>query len=504
MGKKLTYSERAQRDRERERERVKRASEVAARRSAAKKVREKELQKEKVQKEAALKTQIRNAKNEVDAYEKFISDITNLHLNKSNISSNKFHELFGKINEYDNSSDPKPIEPEKILDYKFEEKEYVYKKRVFKFIDEATLAESNRIVNLTFEEYCTLEKKKKFNFGSWFLYFLLLFPIAFIHYSISKKKYISKSEFKKLIKFHKSEISRLNSEKTIQSEKFSIQEDERKLTEPGKFKESEEKRKVAEEAAYLKKKNQYEKDLAQYKIDFEKYTLKHNDLTSKHNINEEAKLKWYNDLSNGNKKELEDILELLFPLKFTIDDEFIETDPSEVEVGYNVLNPKHIEVIIVVDKELSFIPKIGYKLTATGKEVSEFHLTQKSYNEYSNACISSLALIYIKQVFDFCNSIENIKIEICIPGTNKKTGEFEDEVLLQLNVEKNVYKKLKYANIDPIAAITNFPHAFKQFGGKGTYINSFIERENLLWSTVDDSNINLDNYIQIKFESISR
>jgi hypothetical protein len=323
-----------------------------------------------------------------------------------------------------------------------------------------------------------------------------------LHYIISRKNYLSNSEFKKIVNFHKEEIIRLNSEKSILNEKFNNEENERKQNEPIKFKESEQIRRETEESNYREKKNKYESDLNQFKIDLEKYNQKLNDLSALHNKNEEVKLNWYKNLSSGSQKEVEEMLELLFPLDFNLDEEFLNTDPSDVEVGYNVTSSKSLELMVTTDKELSFIPKTGFKLTASGKEVSEYNLTQKSFNDYSNSCLSSIALIYAKQVFDFCTSIDNIKLEICIPGTNKKTGEFEDEVIIQMDVEREIYKKINYSNIDPKEAITNFQHEFKRFGGKAVNINSSINTENIIWSTKDDSNINLDNYILTKFSKI--
>jgi hypothetical protein len=501
MGKKLTYGQRLQRDRERENDRQRRAAEVASRRAAEKRQRERELQNEKNQKEAAMQAQMKYAKSKVNSYEKFVNDISRLHLNGNNISSSKFHTKFSKLSQFEYSGSPKPKEPEKVAEYNFQEIRYVFKPRIFKFVDEAKLVESTRIVSLSFDQYCAAEKKNKFNLGTWVLYFLFLFPIAFLHYSVAKKNYVSNSEYKKIIIFHKEQMARLNAEKSSQYEKFVIEENKRKAIEPGQFKESEEKRKLSEELAHTKAKNKYDLDLAQYKTDLDKYTKKYDELLVQHNQNEDIKLKWYTNLSVGNQKEVEEMLELLFPLRFDLDEDFVETDPSDVEVGFNFIDSESIELVVVADKELSYIPKTGYKLTASGKDVSEFNLTQKAFNDYSNACISSLALGYLKNVFEFCNSIKNVKLEICIPGVNKKTGDFDDEVILQLKVDRYLFDSLKLANIDPTEAITNFQFEFKKMGGKGAYINSFIEKENVLWFTVDDSNLSLTDYVKVKFDS---
>ena len=501
MGKKLTFSQRLQRDRERENDRQKRAAEVASRRAAEKRQRERELQKEKNQKEAAMQAQMKYAKGKVDSYEKFVNDISRLHLNRKNISSSKFHDKFGKLSKFEYSGQTKPKEPEKVAEYKFQEKIYVFKPREFKFANEAKLVDSTRIISLSLDQYCVAEKKNKFNLGTWVLYFIFLFPIAILHYLAAKNNFVSNSEYKKIIKFHKEQLARLNSEKSSQYEKFIIEENKRKAIEPGQFKESEEKRKLSEELAYTKAINKYDLDLAQYKTDLDKYNKKYNELLVQHNENEEIKLKWYANLAAGNQKEVEEMLELLFPLTFDLDEDFLETDPSDVEVGFNFIDSESIELVVVADKKLEFISKTGFKLTASGKDVSEFNLTQKAFNDYSNSCISSLALDYLKNVFEFCNSIENVKMEICIPGVNKKTGDFEDEVILQLSANRNVLEKLKLANIDPTEAITNFQFEFKKFGGKGTFINSIIEKENLLWFTVDDSNISLTDYVKVKFDS---
>ena len=84
MGKKLTYSERAQRDREKEARRVSRAKEVAKRRAGEKKVRD-----------DLLKRNVAAAESEAKKYENFYNSLINLH-NKKSLGAKTFNKVFSE------------------------------------------------------------------------------------------------------------------------------------------------------------------------------------------------------------------------------------------------------------------------------------------------------------------------------------------------------------------------------------------------------------------------
>ena len=110
MGRKLTYSERAQRDRERERQRVARAKEVASRRAKA-----------KAEKDKKLKGNIAAAKKEVAKYEKFYNSLVTIHLHP--FAKTTFHNKFSKGEKFStNIKKPKKPSP-----YKFKPKNFTFK-----------------------------------------------------------------------------------------------------------------------------------------------------------------------------------------------------------------------------------------------------------------------------------------------------------------------------------------------------------------------------------------
>jgi hypothetical protein len=525
MGKKLTYFQRAQREREKERERVKRADAVARRRAEAKRIREREQeaiaeqrarqrntekrQREqealriKIQKEEELEAKIRNAKNEVESYEAFVNSITKLHLTESIKSYKRFHEAFKEESKFNSSIVKEPIQPKAVSLYNFKAKEFEFDIKYFHFKEDKQLREAKEYVNFSPEQYCTLMKKYKPSVFGWLIYFIILFPIALLHFLGARKNFYTTSKYNDFILHQQNEIYRLESDKET---KRIIFEKEQEVKKQQAF----EKHQREENARKIKEKDDYENSLKNYSILLEKYNqdlkVYHVEIEQKkkaHEQNELIKTKWYAKLINGEKDAVEEMLELLFPINFSLNDEFVDADPSEVEVGFNVLNHTAVDMSISFDKEMKYIPETGYKLTASGKEVSEYNLTQKAKNEYSNAFICSLALAYVKAVFEYCKSIETLRLELTVPSTNKKTGEYEEEILLFLNANRSAYNKIIYSNIDPVEAITNFEHEHKPIENQKIQIASKLDNDNIIWATKEDTGVEINAVIKRAFKKLS-
>lgn len=525
MGKKLTYFERAQREREKERERVKRADAVARRRSEAKRIREREEKartelreqqrnaerraKEreeiriKIQKEEELEEKIRNAKKEVETYETFISNITNLHLSSSISNYNIFHNAFKNGSKFDNSIVKEPTQPKSVSLYNFKANNFSFEEKKFHFDNEKQLKQSKERVNYTPEEYCKLMNKYKPSVFGWILYFILLFPFAFLHFLIAKKNFYTDSNYNNFISFETSEMYRLESEKEEARILFEKLQNEKKQKAFEKFEIDEKERKIKEHEEYEKNLKNYTILLEKYKKDLIIYNAELEEKKKTHEQNELLKAKWYNNLLNGEKEAVEEMLELIFPITFNLNEEFIDSDPTEIEVGFNVVNKNSIDVSISLDKEMKYIPEVAYKLTASGKEASEYALSQKAKNEKTNAFICSLTLAYIKSVFEYCSSIENLRLEISVPSTNKKTGEYEDEILISLTADRKTYNKIIYTNIDPTEAINNFDNEYKPIENQKISISSKLDNDNLIWATKEDTGVAINAIIKRAFKKLN-
>ena len=475
MGRKLTYYERSQRDRERENEREKKAAAVARRRADAKRVREREEAARAESREKQEEIKIRNAKKEVDTYDVFINGITKLHLTQSITNYKKFNDEFQIVSKFDSSVVKEPSQPKLVKEY----------------------------INYSPEQYCAKMNKYKPNVFGWVLYFIILFPIAFLHFLVAKKNFFKKSNYNDFISLHESQLPRLESEKEAKRSIFMKEQEEKRQTALEKFKREEEERKIKEQEDYDNSVKNYNVLFEKYNKDIVTYRIELEQKKQTHEQNELLKTRWYSNLLIGNKEAVEEMLELLFPIAFDLDTEFIDSDPSEIEVGFNVINNSSLDLSISIDKEMKYIPEVGYKLTASGKEVSEFNLTQKSKNEYNNACICSLTLAYVKAVFEYCKSIETLRIELTIPSSNKKTGEYEDEVLISLNANRSTYNKIVYSNIDPVVAITNFDCEYKPIENRKNNIASKLDNDNLIWATKEDTGVEINAVIKRAFKKLN-
>ena len=374
MGRKLTYSERAQREREKERDRVRRANAVAARRAEARREREREEEKkaeertrqrnaekrerereairERIEKEEALEAKMSNVKKEVDAYNDFLKQITKLHLTQSITNYKSFHDSFQVKSKFESSIVRKPMEPSPLSAYIFKPEEFKFESKKFHFSNDGQIKECKEFINYTPEQYCIKMKKYKPNVFGWVMYFIILFPFAILHFLVAKKNFYKEAAYLDFIAYHQAELNRLESEKESKRNEFLAEQEEKRKLALQKFDTAEATRKVDEQQAYddSVKANtilveKYKNDLATYHVELEQKKQLHEQ-------NEELKTKWHSKLLSGDKEAVEEMLELLFPINFEIDNEFLDSDPSEVEVGFNVLNNNSVDLSISIDKEL--------------------------------------------------------------------------------------------------------------------------------------------------------
>ena len=503
MGRKLSYYERSQRDRERENEREKKADAVAQRRADAKRVRERQEEARAESRERQEEAKIRNAKNEVATYDVFIKGITKLHLSQSITNYKKFNDEFQIVSKFDKSVVKEPIQPKIVKEYSFIPNVFSFESIKFQFGNEKQLNQSKEYINYSSEQYCKKMNKYKPNIFGWIMYFIILFPIAFLHYLVAKKNFLKNSNYNDFITHHESELSRLESEKEAKRSIFMKEQEEKRKQALEKFEREEKERKIKEQENYDDSIKNYNNLLEKYNKDLISYRSELEQKKQTHEQNELLKTRWYSNLLIGSKEAVEEMLELLFPIAFDLDTEFIDSDPSEIEVGFNVINNSSLDLSISIDKEMKYIPEVGYKLTASEKEVSEFNLTQKSKNENNNACICSITLAYVKAVFEYCKSIETLRIELTIPSSNKKTGEYEDEVLISLNANRSTYNKIVYSNIDPVVAITNFDCEYKPIENRKNNIASKLDNDNLIWATKEDTGVEINAVIKRAFKKLN-
>ena len=517
MGKKLSYSEKASRERQRERERIQKANDVASRRAAVKKIREKEneairvknakevanrREADKKMKEAENEANIKFANAEAKRYDNFYFCLTNLHLTDALKNYSNFHKNFKNISPFDIETVKRPIKPIEPTKGEFIIPPFNFERQTFYPPYHTSIKKLESQVKYSFTEYCNNEGKLIFNKTTWIIFFILLFPLALLKYMSSRKKFGKHEDYHNYIANKKESLAELKNKTIIEEKEFVIKQEKLESEQLFIYNQNIEKRRIEHEKKYQDLIAKYHLNLINYNKETENYKIKISDSEKKHNENEKFKVEWYSQLLEGKMEIIEQMSELLFPIIFNLDDDFIESDPSNSDVGFKVVTENTFDLNISLPADLNFLPEYGIKLTPSGRDISEYIISQKVRNEANNMVICSIAFAYVKVVFEYCKTINFINIEISIPGVDKRTGEYKDEILLYLRVDKLSYNKLNYTNIDVIEALKNFEHDFKPTENKSKDIKKRINTDELLWSTEDDSSIKINPYIKKCFKEI--
>jgi len=488
MGRKLTSYERLMREFEREEEREKRAEAVAARREEARRQREQEEEERREEKERQLEMKISAANRQVEAYEKFMLELTGLHKAEVVSGAQKFHALFSAVD----SATPDQIKyltkPRPIGDFTFHGKPFDSTMNAFSYPKQEDLNNAKQYIQFSEDDFVAHFKKIRFGKTGWTFYFIFLLPIALLHYLSIRKNIYNPIEYQAFIDTQRSLVTQLEAERERLLKEHETSERNRI--------ETERKRYSAELAAA---REAHELALQAYQQKVVKYEKAAVDIQEKHDRAEKEKVNWYTNAGKGDADALLQLLELLFPIRFKLDKEFLSLDPSTIDVGYYLEESSKLTLAISLDKELNYVPESGYRLTPSGKDVSDYVLTQKARNEHTNSFICSLALAYLRSAFEHCTALQSVRIQVSIPSTNKATGTYEDEVILYLEADRPTCEKINFDAIDPTEAIKNFNYAFKPVGKKGEFIASKITDDTIIWSTPDDADLNLDPHIQLTF-----
>lgn len=316
-----------------------------------------------------------------------------------------------------------------------------------KFQKSKKVKELEKQVNFSFESYC------QFSGNSSFFLLVMLFG--------TKKKY---DEFIELAKDVLEIEKAADEKKKIELEQYNAESI----------------------ASYQKKMEEYAKSLAEEKLAFKK---------------EEAdRLKWIKEVEKGSSSSVEEALELIMPVEYKLDDEYEMDNPTESEVGYK-LSAKNLELCVNLPTELTFLPEKGLKMKPSGKGASEYVNSKKVIKETIDRVVCSVAFSYLNSIFSIVKSINKVVLEIGITGVDPKTGGAADVVLLKLKVERGEFEKINILKIDVEEAVKNFEYEQKSFDAK-KMIDCEIDRENLIWATEDDDNINVSKHLQTSFRRV--
>jgi hypothetical protein len=514
MGRKLSSWERDQRTREKEKERKANARAVQQRR-----------EEERRKKQAELTQNITSAENEVQKYNEFRDSLVNLH-NRSSLAPDDFISKFSRKKEFYNRM-REPVNPGH---FKFESRPFrshlkqeqiakLKSKFKFKSLDYSNphkdeLAKLKIESDYCFEEFCKIKgksslfiyinqatKNSSFKIGRFYKW-------LFLPYTTIYRLWLSQTErsYKAFIEKTNNELDELINKdekaKADHSEKESKREAKEKeqlevaykkhLKEVARHNEKELKREAEEKEEFNNSVKNYEKNLKKYHDDVKSLKLSFTE-------GERLKNDWIIALNKGEKNEILQALELIFPIEFDFNDEYLTVDPSDAFIGYKIEKKRELLLCVNLPEDLCFLPETGFKMTPSGRSLSEFKISTKLQIEVADRLLCSLAFAYLKSIFNVIKCINRIKIEIGSIGTDPKTGGAADLVYLQMDVDRKNFELLNLPKIDVLQAISNFENKFRSTKSVKNISPSF-DRDELTWATSDDSNIKLVGYIRDDFK----
>jgi hypothetical protein len=139
---------------------------------------------------------------------------------------------------------------------------------------------------------------------------------------------------------------------------------------------------------------------------------------------------------------IEDVLESIqLPVEFSIDFEVVGR-------------------MIRIDLDLPEIedyPKRKPVISASGKFSFKDKPVKVWKEEYARSVVG-MAFYFASVMFNLSPSVEEVSISAYTQRLNKKTGHTENQYVYDVQFAREIFAKLRVAQIDPIEAIANFPH----------------------------------------------
>ena len=477
MGRKLTSYERSVRDRERENERAFKADVVSKRQAAAKK-----------EKQTLINNDRKQTVIIVKEYEEFQENIENLH--RSKLGGNNFIKTLQKVLIFDKSTVKRPQDN--------------YISKPFKFSKQSLLTKSHTDKNSSIPDFKNDSKSQWgyvvliifayiFGWNSWLdsetgqdmlkalpllPLFAVVVPIILIYLNRKRVKKKNIKEEQKFIKRHQKIIDDASSLfLTLENEKSKKKKSHEDL----------------EKKRQIKEKEDLEERLKKYDESLKVKTVKFD-------TEEEERIIWVKKLVSGDLKVMQEALELMVPIMFEIEKTYLSSDPNDVLIGYEINSNEDIKIALVLESEFNFLPENKIKIKPSGNGYSEIKNTEKDKKQTTDKVICSMALAYIKGIMNVLPTVKTVYLEIGYSGEDPKTGGLKDLVMLQVKVERKVWKDLNINKVDPIIAMDNFDYKFASISSK-LRMDSNINRDEIEWATKDDSNITIAKHVSKSFKS---
>jgi len=502
VGRRLTPSERRQREREREQRAAARRAKTAARRSKEKQAREREKSRQKAAKEAKTEKEIQKNRKTQKTFDTYMENICSFHKNYKTeefvtkfesrqktreYKTKEFSQTKYKIKTFEgdkfNWKDYKPKKFKTKTNNKNQETEYKFKPIAVGLVWFVYYMVFGVFILPLFG----------FRSGSDETYYTAMVLAAIITALVEGVKFFRAKTNKK--QNEEQEEKRLNKKQAHDKKEKEKQEKDKKEKEKAKQKHKEQQAKALEEHN-KKEENKQKQSEEENKQKQEKHKEQEEKNKKKFDLNETKRKETLQKAKQGALEEIEMVIESVLPLEHKIETPENMPNESEInntEVGYNVTNEKTIHIVYEIPDLDSIIPKHKYSITPKGTTLKISDMSERQTNSTKNNFVCSMAFHHTLEILRAYPFFEKVVFEAKYTGVETTTGKDKDITVLLVNIETN--KMLKELNLDKIPeiedAIVNFDYQFSKYGSKPKEIKSPINKEEIVWSTpnAEDTNI---------------
>lgn len=194
---------------------------------------------------------------------------------------------------------------------------------------------------------------------------------------------------------------------------------------------------------------------------------------------------WVTKLKAGDTGVMGEALELVLPPRFSLDEDHLQSDPNEFDIGYQILGPDRIALLIVLPQEMTVLPEKELRLKADGQAVAETRISSAKQREAVRYVIAGMVLAVTRLAFGVLPTIERLDVEVQGVTVDKSTGRFRDDPFVTASITRGAAQSLLYDTVDAVAAVTRLASASKDPDDQ-KILAPLVDRSGLLWAVTDD------------------
>jgi len=126
------------------------------------------------------------------------------------------------------------------------------------------------------------------------------------------------------------------------------------------------------------------------------------------------------------------------------------------DISFEV-NANKVSVDFYVHSE-EVVPSTTKKILRKGVEVKEDPLPQSRFNEIYQDYVCSCILKISKEIFQLLPVVNEVQVNSKGSLMNSATGNFEEQTIVSVNIERDKLDKLNFDLLDPSDSMSNFEH----------------------------------------------